>query len=106
MKNRVLITTVAAFLLLAAVIAAGVNAVFTVTLVKTEFSVFSEEGEREAEALKAQIDKFVGSSTTFLDLGDVQSVVDGYPCMRVDRIEKKYPSTVEVEISERVLEPI
>lgn len=101
MKTRVLVTTVVSFLLLVAVIAAGINAVFTVTLVRTNFSVFSAEGEREAAQLKEQMDGFVGKSTTFLNLDEMRAVADAYPCMRIDSIEKKYPSTVEVTVSER-----
>lgn len=101
MKKRVLITTVISFLLLVAVIAAGLNAVFTVTLVQTDFLVCSAEGEREAASLKAELNKYVGSSTTFLDLEEVRGVVEAYPCMKVEKLEKKFPSTVEVSVRER-----
>ncbi len=101
MKKRALITTVVSFLLLVAVIAAGLNAVFTVTLVQTDFLVYSADGEREAASLKAELNKYVGSSTTFLDLDEVRGVVEAYPCMKVEKLEKKFPSTVEISVSER-----
>lgn len=101
MKTRVLITTVVSFLLLVAVIAAGLNAVFTITLVHAEFSVTSAEGQAEAEELKEKLDKYVGSSTTFLKLDEVWKETEAYPCLKVEKLEKKFPSTLEVKITER-----
>ena len=45
MKKRAILTTVVAFLLLVAVIAAGLNAVFTVTYVNARFLTYTEEGD-------------------------------------------------------------
>lgn len=101
MKAKALITTAISVLLLIAVIAAGLNAVFTVTLVKTEFSVASADGQAEAALLKKRLDRFVGKSMTFLDLGEVQDEIDAFPCLKADLLEKRFPSTVEVVISER-----
>lgn len=101
MKIRVLLTTLVSLLLLAAVIAAGLNAVFTVTLVRAEFEVASDTGRAEAAELKEKLDGFIGRSSTFLDLGEVRAVVAEYPCMRVERLEKKFPSVVEIDVTER-----
>lgn len=101
MKTRAILTTVVAFVLLVAVVAAGLNAVFTVTLVDSEFSLYSDTGRAEAEELKAELDGFVGKSTTFLDLSKVRSTVEKYPCFRVESVGKKFPKTVEVKVSER-----
>lgn len=101
MKSRVIITTVVSFLLLFATIGAGLNAVFTVTLIDSDFTVCSEAGRRDAEALKAELDEFVGSSTTFLDLEAVKEKVSGYPCFRVENVEKQFPKTVKVQVTER-----
>lgn len=101
MKKRVLITTLVSFLLLCAVVAAGLNAVFTVTSVQAEFSVASAEGEREASKLKQELDGYVGKSSTFLDEEEIASVIAAYPCMKAEKIEKHYPSTLEVRVSER-----
>ncbi len=101
MKTRVLLTTLISFLLLCAVVAAGLNAIFTVTAVEADFSVVSAEGEREAAELRQKLDGFVGKSSAFLDEEEVASVIAAYPCMRADKIEKRYPFTLEVEISER-----
>ena len=101
MKTRAIITTIVSFLLLVAVVAAGLNAVFTVTLVESEFAVCSEAGKRDAEALKADLDAFVGDSTTFLDVDDVRETVEKYPCFRVEEVEKSFPKTLRVKISER-----
>ncbi len=101
MKKRVVLTTLAAVLLLAAAIAAGLNAIFTVTHVRTQFLTYSEEGKREAVELREKLDEFIGSSTTFLDLDEVAGVVTQYPCFRVDSIAKSFPATVSLEISER-----
>lgn len=101
MKTRALVTTAVSILLLAATLAAGLNAVFTVTLVQAEFTVVSEEGEREADALKKSLDGFVGANLTFLDLKEIRSKVEEYPCMKVETLEKSFPSTVRVQIRER-----
>ncbi len=101
MKKRVFLTTLVSFLLLAAVVAAGLNAVFTVNVVKAEFSVASAEGEREAAEIKEKLDRFVGKSTVFLDEEEVSAIFAAYPCMKADKIAKKYPSTLEVSVSER-----
>ncbi len=101
MKARVVITTVVSFLLLCAVVAAGLNAIFTVTSVKAEFSVASAEGQREASEIKAKLDEFVGKSTTFLDENEIADLIAAYPCMKAEKVEKHYPSTLEVAVSER-----
>ncbi len=101
MKKRVLITTIIAFLLLCAVVAAGLNAVFTVTSVNAEFSVVSAEGEREASDLKKKLDGFIGKSSTFLDEEEVMSLIASYPCMKAEKVEKHYPSALEVKVTER-----
>ncbi len=101
MKTRAIITTIVSFVLLVAVVAAGLNAIFTITLVESEFSVCSEAGKRDAEALKAELDKFVGDSTTFLDVDDVNETVEKYPCFRVEAVEKSFPKTLKVKVSER-----
>ncbi len=101
MKKRVLISTVVAFVLLFAAIAAGLNAIFTVTHIRAEFSAFSAEGREEAHALREKLDTFLGKSSAFLDLDDLRDVVAEYPGFRLDSIEKKYPTTVRLSISER-----
>lgn len=102
MKARVLLTTLISFLLLCAVVAAGLNAVFTVTSVEAEFSILSAEGEKEAEELKEKLNGFIGKSSTFLDEEEVRSLIASYPCMKAERVEKKYPSTLGVTVSERM----
>lgn len=101
MKTRVLISTVAAILLLFAAIVAGLNAIFTVTHVRADFNAVSEEGMEEAHALREKLDAFLGKSSAFLDLDDIREVVEEYPGFRLDSIEKKYPTTVCLTVSER-----
>ena len=72
MKKRAILTTVVAFLLLVAVIAAGLNAVFTVTYVNARFLTYTEEGETAARELKEDLNEYLGKSTTFLDLEEVR----------------------------------
>lgn len=100
-RTRVILSTLIALLLLAAAIAAGLNAVFTVTYIRAEFSTFSEEGSRDAAELKEKLDRFVGKSTTFLDLDDVEEVVKDYPHFTIGSLGKKFPSTVEISVFER-----
>ena len=101
MKTRVILTTIVSFVLLVAVVAAGLNAVFTVTLVDSEFSVYSGAGREDALSLKADLERYVGDSTTFLDVEDVKDTVKSYPCFEVETVEKHFPKTLKVKVSER-----
>lgn len=101
MKKRSILTTVVAFLLLAAVVAAGLNAVFTVTYVNADFVTYTQEGEQEAQQLKEQLNGYLGKSTTFLDLNEVRATASANPRFNVVRIEKKYPASVVIWIEER-----
>ena len=73
MKKRTFLTTLIAILLLAAVIAAGLHAVFTVAYIQASFSTCTPEGERAAQQLKEELNTYLGSSTTFLDLEQVRA---------------------------------
>ena len=103
MKKKVLILTGVAVALLIAVIAAALNAVFTVARVDVYFSVCSSQGEEEAVLLQGELDDaFVGRSTTFLKLEDVQAAVEEqYPAFRVTAAEKQFPRTVAITVEER-----
>lgn len=101
MKKRAIITSIVSFILLAAVVIAGLNAIFTVSGVRSSLSAYSEDGEREAYELQEKLDKFVGKSLTFLDLDEVEATVKQYPCFRVEEIAKRYPNKVEVAVRER-----
>lgn len=101
MKKRVILSTIVSLVLLIAVVAAGLNAVFTITLMDTTFRTFSRTGETQAAELEQKLSRFHGKSTTFLDLGDVESVVAEYPAFRLERIKKSYPSRVELTVAER-----
>lgn len=101
MKKRAIIATAVAFILLLAVVAAGLNVVFTVSYVDVTFVSFSQAGEKDAAELKEKLDAFVGKSTTFLDLSDVEETVEEYPCFRTDEIKKRFPNKIELTVSER-----
>ncbi len=100
MKKALIMTSVA-FVLLLAVIAAGLNVVFTVSYIDASFSTFSEQGEEDARELKKELDGFVGNSMTFLDLSSVSEKVEKYPCFQLVSVKKKFPKTIEVSIEER-----
>ena len=100
MKKALIVTSIA-FVLLLAVVAAGLNVVFTVTYIEASFSTYSLQGEEDAKALKAELDEFVGSSTTFLDLDDVREKVEKYPAFRLEGLQKKFPKTVKISLKER-----
>ena len=68
MKKRSILTTVIAFVLLVAVIAAGLNAIFTVTYVRANFRTYTERGAAAAEELKEELNGYVNRSSVFLDL--------------------------------------
>lgn len=101
MKKRVIVSTIVSFVLLLAVIAAGINAVFTVTDMRVDFCVYSDDGRTEAAELKEKLDAYVGKSSTFLDLTAVERTVEEYPNFRAERVEKIYPSVVSLAVSER-----
>ena len=100
MKKALILTSVA-FVLLLAVVAAGLNVIFTITYIEASFSTFSAQGEEDAYSLKAELDEFVGDSMTFLKLGSVKAKVEKYPCFRVESVTKKFPKTVQICVSER-----
>ena len=112
MKKKVLILTGVAVALLIAVVAAALNAVFTVASVEVHFSACSSQGEAEAvgDGLQTQIqellqgeldDAYVGRSTTFLKLEEVEAAVERYPAFRVVSSEKRFPRTVVLSVEER-----
>ena len=102
MKKKVLILTGVAGALLIAVIAAALNAVFTVARVEVHFSTCSQQGETEAVLLQNELDSaYVGKSTTFLKLEDVEESVERYPAFRVLSAEKHFPRTVVLTVEER-----
>lgn len=103
MKKKILIMTAVCVVLFVAVIAAALNAVFTVTEVRVLWRApFSEEGEEEVYELQGRLeDAFVGSSTTFLNLSDVAALVSEYPFLELESAEKSYPQRLLLQISER-----
>ena len=102
MKKKVLILTGVAVALLIAVVAAALNAVFTVAHVEVLFSVCSSQGEAEAVLLQGELDDaYVGRSTTFLKLEEVEAAVERYPAFRVVSSEKRFPRTVVLSVEER-----
>ena len=101
MKKKILLSTIVSFVLLVAVIAAGVNAVFTVSDVQTNFCVYSADGRAEAAQVQEKLLRYRGKSSTFLDLDDVKNTVEQFPCLSVDCVEKRYPSAVYLEVRER-----
>lgn len=101
MKKRTFLTTLIAILLLAAVIAAGLHAVFTVAYIQASFSTCTPEGERAAQQLKEELNTYLGSSTTFLDLEQVRATAESDPRFRVLSVEKQFPSAVSITIEER-----
>lgn len=101
-KGKILLTTFVGLLLLGAVLAAALNAVFTVTDVAVEFSTLSEEGVADSFALQKELEeKYVGASTTFLDLEEVKNTVKRYPAFRMEGVEKDFPRTLRLVLSER-----
>lgn len=100
MKKTLVMSSVA-FVLLLAVVAAGLNVIFTVSYIDARFSTFSAQGAADAGALKKELDGYIGDSMTFLDLDDVEETVKKYPAFRVESVQKKFPKTVEVVVKER-----
>ncbi|MDE6274786.1 MAG: FtsQ-type POTRA domain-containing protein [Clostridiales bacterium] len=100
-KKSILAITVSVLLILVA-IAAGLSAVYTVSSVKTQFSVYSEAGREECKTLQATLDGYAGKSILFLDLEDIRGEVDKYPCLKVEEVKKSYPKTVELTVTERI----
>jgi len=99
-KRLVILGICAAFLI--AVVAAIVNAVFTVSAVEVRYQTFSESGRAEAAQLQQKLDEtFLGKSTTFLNLDDVKEETKAFSHFRVEKLEKKYPGTVALSVTER-----
>lgn len=102
MRKKILIMTSIGLVLLGAVIAAVLNAVFTVTDIEVHYSAFSETGVEESRTLQARLDEtFVGKSTTFLDLEEVRAMIAEFPSYQIEEVRKDFPSTVVVTVTER-----
>jgi len=102
MKKKVAIVTAVVAVLLLAALAAGLNAIFSVVSVKVDFTLFSEVAREDAVKLQGELDKeFVGDSTVFLDLGEVKAIAEKYPAFKVESVEKDYPRTVLMSVTER-----
>lgn len=102
MKKKVLAITAVALVLLGAVVAAALNAVFTVTRVDVLFYTCSQTGEAEVLALQEKLDeRYIGTSTTFLKLEEVEETIAQYPCFEVLSLQKDFPRTVTAVVSER-----
>jgi len=102
MKKRIILIVSVGVVLLAAVVIAALNAIFTVTRVEVLFSVRSETGETESHELQADLEEqFLGKSTTFLKLEDVEAAVKKYPAFELVSCAKGYPQTIYVQVSER-----
>lgn len=102
MRKKVLAITAVSVVIFIAVIAAALNAVFTVTRVEVVYDVFSSSGEAEALALQDELEtQCVGKSTAFLDLDDVRQTVAGYPCFELVSCKKSLPQKLLLEVRER-----
>lgn len=102
MKKKALLMTAVALILLAAVAAAALNAVFTVTDVVVNYAPVSQEGVEESYAVQKMLDeKFVGKSSTFLDPEDVKASLSEYSSFIVKEVKKLLPRTVSVTLEER-----
>ena len=101
MRKRVIISTIVSFVLLLAVVIAGLNAIFTVTAIHAEFSVYSADGQNEASLLKEELDRLKGKSSVFLDLNEVKETVEKYPSFSAVSVQKEYPAGVAVNVRER-----
>ena len=102
MKKKALFMTAVALILLCAVVAAALNAVFTVTDVLVNYAPVSQEGIEDSYSVQEMLDeKFIGKSTTFLDLEDVRESLAGYSSFVVKEVKKVFPRTVSVTLAER-----
>lgn len=101
MNRKSVITTVIAFVLLIAVIAAGLNAIYTVTYVRASFRTYSSTGAERATALKEELNGFINHSSVFLDLSEVRAIVEADPRFEIVTVAKDYPETIVVEVVER-----
>ena len=101
MKKKVIITTIVSFVLLFAVVIAGLNAIFTVTSVRATYTAYSKDGEEEAQELQEKLNGFKGKSLTFFDMKEIEKVVAEYPYFQLEETAKSYPETVRVTITER-----
>ncbi len=101
MKKKVVLAVTLSVVVLLAAIAAGINAVFSVTSVKVQFQAFSSRTKEEVAVVQAELDGFVGRSLIALDLAEVSAVVAKYPYFEVTAIEKQFPQTVALSLKEK-----
>lgn len=102
MKKKVLLMTGIALVLLVAVIASAINAVFTVTKVELSASTCSDTGVTESIKLQEELNEnYLGKSTTFLNLDDVKNTVFNYNCFELVSCSKQFPQKIVLQVSER-----
>ena len=102
MKKKVLLMTTIGLVLLGAVIGVALNAIFTVTDVVVNYSVLSDTGEGESAALQTRLDEtFVGKSTTFLKLEEVEATVSKFPGFELVEARKEFPRKIVLTVKER-----
>lgn len=100
-RFKIVVAVAAAVLLFFVALAAGINAVFSVGEVRLELTFFSSLAKEEGEKLKGDLDCFLGKSTIFLKEEEVIAVAEEYSRYEVTAVEKAYPRTVIVRVSER-----
>lgn len=102
MKKKALLMTAVGLVLLGAVVAAALNAVFTVTDVVVTYAPVSGEGVKDSYRVQQMLDeKFVGKSSTFLDLEEVRESLSEFSAFTVKEVKKDFPRTVLVTLEER-----
>lgn len=101
MKKKTVLIAFIAVILLAAVVAAGLHAVFTVAYIRASFTTHTPEGEVAAQELKEKLNTYLNRSMTFLDIEEVRTTAQSNPRFRIVTAEKSFPSTIVLEIEER-----
>ena len=86
-----LVAVIAAFAVLVFV------SLFSVKDIEVSYSVY---GENQYDCKKI-LSKFKGQNLLFLDEGEVQRELEKQTVLKIDKVEKVYPSTIKVSVSSR-----
>ena len=73
--------------------------IFAISKVEVEYSV---NDTVDCDKIQGELDSFKGENILFVNVDSVYDIVDNYPSLKVESIEKKIPNVLAIKIVERI----
>jgi hypothetical protein len=73
--------------------------IFAISKVDVEYSV---NDTIDCEKIQGELDSLKGENILFVDVNSVYDIVDNYPSLKVESVEKKIPNVLSIKIVERI----